>query len=197
MRIGAVVLAAGKASRFGSPKQLLVLDGETLLNRTCRVAKEAGCDPVLRVLGCHAEAILSEPCPSGVESLVHVGWENGMGSSIAAGATRLMDLQPGLEAMVILLADQPSVSSQLIGHMGNLLQAGKPVLCDYGGVTGPPAMFPRTHFGILAACSGDRGAKGAAGSDPILVSFPGGRWDLDTLPDWERFKGCGDANPSP
>jgi CTP:molybdopterin cytidylyltransferase MocA len=43
MRIGAVILAAGKASRFASPKQLLEIDGETLIDRACRTALEAGC----------------------------------------------------------------------------------------------------------------------------------------------------------
>lgn len=197
MKIGAVILAAGKASRFGAPKQLLTLDGETLLDRACRVAIEAGCNPVLRVLGGHADEILRRSCPGGVETWVHPGWQCGMGSSLAAGITHLLELAPELDAAVVLLADQPAVTPELIGELKNLLQTGQPVLCDYGGVTGPPAMFPRTHFMELTACAGDRGAKAAAGPNPALVSFPDGRWDLDTPGDWERFKGYGGASLSP
>jgi molybdenum cofactor cytidylyltransferase len=45
------VLAAGASRRLGQPKQLLMLDGETLLARSVRLAREAGAAPVLVVVG--------------------------------------------------------------------------------------------------------------------------------------------------
>lgn len=196
MKIGAVVLAAGKAGRFGSPKQLLEIGGETLVDRACRIAGEAGFHPVLRVLGGHAEEIRRRPCPEGVETLVHPGWEDGMGSSLAAGVARLAELSPDLGAVVVMLADQPSVTPGLLAEMRSRLGHGKPVLCGYGGTTGPPAMFPARFFGELMALSGDRGAKSVAGPEPVLVPFPGGRWDLDTPDEWSRFMDSGDASRS-
>ncbi len=49
--IAAVVLAAGASTRLGEPKQLVTLAGETLLERAVRIAHEAGCAPVVVVLG--------------------------------------------------------------------------------------------------------------------------------------------------
>lgn len=55
--IGAVVLAAGGSSRLGQPKQLLVFRGETLVGRAVRAAAEAGCAPILVIVGETGEAI--------------------------------------------------------------------------------------------------------------------------------------------
>ena len=188
MKIGAVVLAAGKASRFGSPKQLLEIGGETLIDRACRTAIEAGCDPVLRVLGAHAEEILARPCSRRVETLVHAGWEEGMGSSLAAGVSNLLGREPELEAVVVMLADQPMVTMGLLEEMRSRLSEASVVLCDHGDATGPPALFGWQHFGELMELRGDRGAKAvAANHHAVLVAFEDAAWDIDSPEAWERF----------
>jgi len=184
MRIGAVVLAAGKASRFGSPKQLLEIHEETLIDRACRTAMEAGCDPVLRLLGAHAEKILERPCPAGVGTFVHAGWDEGMGSSLAAGVSRLLQLCPELDAIFVLLADQPMVTVGLLATMETELQTASVVWCE-----GPPALFARKHFEELLGLHGDRGAKAvAANHDAATVQFPDAAWDIDSPEAWERFQ---------
>ena len=188
MKTGAVILAAGKASRFGAPKQLLEIDGEALIDRACRTALEAGCEPVLRVLGAHAEAILERPCPSGVETLVHAGWEEGMGSSLAAGVNHLLGLEPELEAVVVMLADQPMVTVSLLDEMRMRLSEASIVLCDHGDATGPPALFGWQHFVELGALEGDRGAKAVAARHRVAaVAFPEAAWDIDSPEAWARF----------
>jgi len=188
MKIGAVILAAGKASRFGSPKQLLEANGETLIDRACRTALEAGCDPVLRVLGAHAEAILERPCPEHVETLVHAGWEEGMGGSLAAGVRDLLERAPELDAVFVMLADQPMVTTGLLEKMQARLSETGIVLCDHGDATGPPALFAKQHFDELMALHGDRGAKAvAANHHAALVVFPDAAWDIDSPEAWERF----------
>jgi len=188
MKIGAVVLAAGKASRFGSPKQLLEIEGETLIDRACHTALEAGYDPVLRVLGAHAEALLERPCSENVMTLVHAGWEEGMGSSLAAGVRDLLERAPELDAVVVMLADQPMVTAGLLEEMQARLSEASVVLCDHGEATGPPALFGRQHFGELMALHGDRGAKAvAANHHAAMVAFAGAAWDIDSPEAWERF----------
>lgn len=183
MRIGAVILAAGKASRFGSPKQLLEINGETLVDRACRTAVEAGCHPVLRLLGAHAEKILEHHCPAGVETFVHAGWEAGMGSSLAAGVSRLLELCPELDAVFVLLADQPMTTAGLLATMADELQTASVVWCN-----GPPALFARKHFEELLDLQGDRGAKAvAANHDAVAVHFPEAAWDIDSPEAWEQF----------
>ena len=50
VKIAGVVLAAGASTRLGRPKQSIVIDGETLVERTVRVVKEAGLYPVIVVV---------------------------------------------------------------------------------------------------------------------------------------------------
>lgn len=188
MVTGAVILAAGKASRFGSPKQLLEFKGETLIDRACRTALEAGCDPVLRVLGAHAESIQSLPCPAGISTLVHQDWEKGMGGSLAAGVARLLELQPGLDAIFVLLTDQPLATPDLLGEMRSALHPNTIVWCDHGETMGPPALFARAHFEELTALQGDRGAKAViTRHEAAVIPFPDAAWDIDSPEAWERF----------
>jgi molybdenum cofactor cytidylyltransferase len=188
MKTGAVVLAAGKASRFGSPKQLLEMNGETLLDRACRTALEAGCDAVVRILGAQADLILERHCPAGVGTLIHADWEKGMGSSIAAGVSHSLALCPDLEAVFVLLTDQPLVTVELLETMKSGLQRTSVVWCGYGNVTGPPALFAREHFQELLALEGDRGAKAvAARHQAAVIQFPEAAWDIDSPEAWERF----------
>lgn len=188
MTVGAVILAAGQASRFGSPKQLLKIHGETLIDRACRTALNAGCHPVLRLLGAHAEKIMEEACPEGVETFVHQGWREGMGSSLAAGLSRLLELRPDLDALFVLLADQPMVGVGLLKTMESELQHNSVVLCDYSNAMGPPALFRRQHFKELITLTGDRGAKAVAANHCAgTVTFPEAACDIDSPGAWMDF----------
>jgi Uncharacterized MobA-related protein len=48
--VGAVILAAGASRRYGSPKQLVVVDGRTLLEHAIAAAMAAGLAPVAAVV---------------------------------------------------------------------------------------------------------------------------------------------------
>ena len=88
-RVAAIIIAAGSSSRLGQPKQLLALDGEMLLQRTVRIAREAGAAPVLVVLGAHREEIEARVDLSGTSIVLNRDWEEGMASSIRAGVEAL------------------------------------------------------------------------------------------------------------
>jgi molybdenum cofactor cytidylyltransferase len=191
MKAGALILAAGGATRFGGAKQLLEIDGETLIDRACKTALAAGCEPVLRVLGARADEILERPELQGVTTLVHDYWQEGMGGSLAAGICRLLEIEPECDAVFILLADQPLVSRGLLETMLPLLEEYfSMVICDYGGSSGPPAVFKWPHFPELMELTGDRGAKSLAARHPGAVAwhpFPGGACDVDSKEAWEEF----------
>jgi molybdenum cofactor cytidylyltransferase len=202
MKIGALVLAAGKASRFGSPKQLLEIDGVALVDRACQTALAAGCDPVLRVIGAHAEEILARECPAKIWTFHHAAWEEGMGSSLASGVAHLLDLSPELDGVLVLLSDQPAVTVGLLESMFEEME--KPeisiVLCDHGDTTGPPSFFAAKHFEPLMALGGDQGAKGIASKCPeeiAEVPFPEGAWDIDSPDNWARFTQARGASSEP
>ncbi len=173
----------------------------SLLDRACRTALAAGCQTVLRVLGGHATEILARSCPAGVETLVHPQWEEGMGSSLAAGMTHLLGRAPDLDAVFILLPDQPLVTVDLLDSMAGLLRDPiSIILCDHGQATGPPALFHRRHFPALASLQGDQGAKAIAAKHPsalVTVAFPEGALDIDTAEAWEHFNRSATTNPPP
>lgn len=192
MITGAIILAAGNATRFGGRKQLLEIHGETLIDRACRTALTAGCTPVLRVLGAAADEILQRPELPDVVTLVHPNWNEGMGSSLAAGVCRLLKLEPKCEAIFILLADQPLVSPELLRQMLGLLDSRfSMVLCDYCKSSGPPALFKRQHFSELMELTGDRGAKVLATNHSDAVArlpFPAGLCDIDSKQAWAELQ---------
>lgn len=190
MKVAALVLAAGGATRFGRPKQLLQIDGENLVQRACRVAREAGCSPVVLVLGAHADVIRSDGLPDEVDVLVNDSWQDGMGTSIATGVRALSP--DDSDALIIMLADQPGIGVASLQSL--IAKAGEPnvsiVLSHSGEAMGPPALFTKRHFATLAVLEGDQGGRGIAKDHPEEVataSIPESRWDIDVPDAWREF----------
>jgi molybdenum cofactor cytidylyltransferase len=182
--IAAVILAAGSGRRMGGPKALLRLKRETLLHRTARVALEAGCHPVLAIVG-DWDPGLDDLL---VQTLVNVGASEGMASSIRLGITTLPQES---QAVLILAVDQPSVDGFMLQRLLALaaMDAARPAACGYGDTLGVPAVFPRRYFAELSALTGDRGAKSILQREAAAVMpFPEGEADLDTPEDLEALR---------
>lgn len=194
MSFPAIVLAAGASRRLGRPKQLLDLDGETLLGRTLRVARESGAAPVLAVLGAYWETICTSLSMNEVVMVLNERWKEGMATSIGAGLRALAACSPAAPGTIILGCDQPRLSGS---HLGCLIErfhlsSGNAIVASaYGGVRGIPAVFPRDLFPRLLALEGDRGARAILG-DPqykiIEVPFEGGEIDIDVPADLDRLR---------
>lgn len=176
--IAAVVLAAGGSARLGEPKQLVTLAGETLLERTVRTAREAGCSPVVVVLGAAAEQIVAACDLSDAVVVVNEFWAEGMGASVRLGVAEVQ----GADGVVLMTCDQPAVTA---GHLRALMASGEVAGSAYAGRVGVPAYFPAAEFAGLLELRGDSGARellrGVAG-----VDLPGGEVDVDTVEDLAR-----------
>jgi CTP:molybdopterin cytidylyltransferase MocA len=147
--VAAVVLAAGASTRFGSPKQRLLL--APVLGR---VRQATSIDDIVVVLGAHdietdARAI---HCP---------GWERGPGASLRCGLTAL---PPEAEAAVVVLADGPALSPEAIDRVVAAWRDGDSdvVAASYDGNRGHPVVLGR---GIWANVP-DEGARAL---EPALV----------------------------
>jgi CTP:molybdopterin cytidylyltransferase MocA len=178
MTAAAVILAAGASVRLGRPKQLLELDGEVLLQRVSRICLEAGCDPVMVVLGSEAEALRPVLDGLAVRVVENGHWPEGMASSIRAGIAAL----PADTGGVLLLpCDQPALGVELLQEFLRHHE-GSPettLASCYRGGCGIPALFPRGRFDELLQLRGDRGAKALLG-DAVRIPFPDGEIDFDT-----------------
>ena len=140
--VGAVVLAAGEASRFGSPKQRLLLPA--VLERLAA----APLDEIVVVEGAHP---LDDACDT-VSLAVPVrvvrcaDWERGPGASLRCG---LAALGPGCEAAVVALADGPDLSPAAVARVADDWRAhgGTVVAASYGGVRGHPLLLAPGRLG--------------------------------------------------
>lgn len=188
LRCAAVVLAAGASRRLGRPKQLLRIDGESLLHRTARLAIEAGCSPVYVVLGFEAAQMRAELVDLPVETVFNPAWQQGMGSSLQAGMLTLQKSDPTPQAVLLLVCDQPRVTAE---HLRMLLERHISAMANgkiaitascYAQRNGVPAVFSGSVFSELSAASGDRGARDlirAHRAEVEGIPWPGGELDLD------------------
>lgn len=185
IEIAAVVLAAGGSRRLGQPKQLLQIEGESLLHRSARFALEAGCSPVFVVLGCEAARMAQELADLPVQVLVNEDWADGMGSSLRFGVHAALRLRPKVDALLAMVCDQPRLSA---AHLRRLQAAhgesgGQPITAsEYRGKAGVPALFARAIFAEMLALAGDEGAREILRRDlgrVRCVSWPEGAVDVD------------------
>ncbi|HEX7730491.1 MAG TPA: nucleotidyltransferase family protein [Terracidiphilus sp.] len=189
MQVAAVILAAGASRRLGQPKQLLQLNGETLLARAVRIASEAGAEPVFAVLGAHAEEMQSALATSSARILLNAEWQSGLASSVRVGVLAVQQHPPAADGVLLMNCDQPRLNA---AHLRALLaafaaQAGQGIAASsYSGARGVPAIFPRALFGQLQQLTGDKGARALLmqSAQPVaLVPFAGGDLDIDTPDD--------------
>jgi molybdenum cofactor cytidylyltransferase len=178
MNVPAVILAAGASRRMGQPKQLALLDNETLLERTAKLCKEGGLHPIIVVLGASAEAILGQVSLIDVMVVMNETWNEGMASSIRVGVSVL---PPNVQGCVILTCDMPAVTAE---HLNKLARCTELTASSYTQRRGVPAYFPKALFGKLLGLQGDMGARGllAEGQE---IALAGGGLDIDTPKDLE------------
>jgi molybdenum cofactor cytidylyltransferase len=193
---GALILAAGESSRFGQPKQLIQFRGKSLVRRIVDAAKKARCSPTVVVIGDHHEEVERELKAQGAIIVENENWRLGIGTSIRVGMRRLIDKAPTLEAVVLLVCDQPFVATRTIARLITLREKTKRaiVASRYANTLGVPALFDRSCFQELLALDNATGAKTVILSNRERVAefpFPEGKIDIDTASDYKKLRSRG------
>ena len=191
---GAVILAAGGSSRIRQPKQLLPFRGKALVRAVIDAACEAACSPVVVVIGSNGEKIHPELPQANVMEVRNTNWQRGIGSSIRSGVKALTDHAPDVEALVLLVCDQPAVNARVIEALIAMHETTKKeiVAASYADTVGVPALFNRSFFERLLSLGDEAGAKSIILQNPERVAqfpFPEGAIDIDTWEDWEKLDG--------
>lgn len=160
-KVGAVVLAAGSASRMGGrPKCLLELDGVSLLRRQWIALSGAGVQDTVVVLGHYAQRIRQAVSDMPVQWLTNPDPDEGQESSLRLG---LQALSADVDAVLVLLADQPLIEAQDLqdviaayAQRPTLTQLVRPVV---NGLPGNPVMFSRAVAQDILAGSPTMGGR--------------------------------------
>jgi CTP:molybdopterin cytidylyltransferase MocA len=147
-----IVLAAGSGSRMGKPKATLELNGRTLLDSTLSMLADAGCRPLVAVLGA-SEAPRSRPA---MTTFVHnPDWQSGMASSLRAG---LANARGG--AAVVALVDQPGITSAAARRLIASHRPGFASVATFDGELRTPVLFDKLLWDEVArSVTGDAGAR--------------------------------------
>ena len=185
-RVGAILLAAGQGTRFGSePKLLAPYQGEPLVRRAAQAALGSKARPVVAVLGAHAGVVRAALSGLDLLCVENPDFAAGLSTSLRAG---LAALPPEVEAAIIVLGDMPRIAP---AHLDALIAAyagAQPRPCAvvpvHRGRRGNPVLIDHHLLSAeLAALTGDHGAgpilKGRA--DVLEIAGDAGvGFDVDT-----------------
>lgn len=190
MKISAIIVAAGRSSRFECGNKLLAeIDGKPIIGH---VIDETAASRV-------GEIIVVTP-PDGAEIVQAAGtgrWRItinanagvGLSSSIAAGVSAVDAASDGV---LIVLADMPRVTATLIDQLCDAFvsNGGTAVVFPHSpdGRQGNPVLWPRSLFGELMEVTGDRGGKAVLAAHqelhlPMRIDGDAAFADVDTNAD--------------
>jgi len=157
--VAAILLAAGRGTRFGdAPKLLARIDGKPLVRHVAEAAVHAGVDPVIVVTGHRAEEVRSALAGLAVHVVHNDVFAEGLSTSLKKGFAAL---PPTARAAMILLADMPFVTTDLIDALAaGWRERGEPaaLVPTYKGRRGNPVVISRELRPMIEQLSGDVGA---------------------------------------
>jgi molybdenum cofactor cytidylyltransferase len=160
IRVDAVLLAAGRATRMGGPNKLLArFDGIPLVRKLANEIVGGGVRSLVVVTGHQADRVSA--ALEGLERRIvtNLDYETGLASSLKVG---LEALPADCDGALVCLGDMPRIRSE---HVRQLLEAfvdagGRAVVrASAGGSPGNPVILPRALFVLAQTLGGDRGAK--------------------------------------
>ena len=181
-RLTVLIMAAGESRRFGSCKLLADIDGTPMLQRSIELAQSTNASYIRIVTGrWHPE--IKQAQTSGliddIDLIYNPDWQQGLGSSIATGVSQIASL---CDEVLVLLADQVSVSGEDIERLRIRDDKNQIACARYSQTLGPPAIFPAQFFPELEKLSGDKGAKAMLAELTAMecqIDIPNAAFDID------------------
>jgi len=186
-----VILAAGGSRRLGRPKQLVEIDGQSLVRRAAEAALAAGSGSVHIIAGAEAGRVRAALEGLPIELVINEDWREGMASSIRAAITAIEGRDRPAETLILMLCDQPGVSGDILRRLLDTYRTTRaPVVASrYPEGPGVPALFHADLFPALKTLAGDIGARQLIRHlDRDVVTIPFARTDdIDTPEDILRY----------
>jgi molybdenum cofactor cytidylyltransferase len=190
MKISAIVVAAGRSSRFeGGNKLLAKLDGTQIIRHVINQINTSRVDQIILVTPPDGADLVAAAGSGRWQWIVNGQAETGLASSIAAG---LANVSTASDGTLIVLADMPLVRTALIDQLCDAFTTtgGQKIVFPQSldGRQGNPVLWPRSLFADLIALTGDRGGKSILAGHPglhlpVQVDDPSAFLDIDTTSD--------------
>lgn len=187
---GAIILAAGASTRMGRVKQVLPWKKSTLLQNAIDQVISSKIDDIVVVLGANKGVIEKHTDLSGVDIAINDTWEQGMATSIITGLKHLLSKQPELEAVLIVLSDQPLLEFEFFNKLIYKHIDQKIISSSYSSQLGVPVLFDKRYFKDLLNLKGQQGAKALLKihkSEVIALEAGEKGVDLDTLEKYNYY----------
>lgn len=188
-----MILAGGASERMGTPKPLLEIEGETFLDRLI-VSFQPSCNPIIVVLGFHAEVIRAGSRRAGeVRFVLNPRPEHGQLSSLLCG---IRDLHVDVAGVIFTPVDYPLVRPGTVKRIADEFTAdgGEALVivptCE--GRRGHPVCVSRDLFPEFLALPADAQAREvihrhAGRTRYIEVGDPGILHDVDNPREYRRL----------
>jgi len=180
--LSVLIPAAGASKRLGQAKQLVKHKGTTLVQNAVNAAFSLDPREIIVVTGANAEAIKNAVLQPPVNWIHNPNWSDGMGGSIALGATAISPQSTGL---MILLCDQWKIQVSDLQLLAQTWQSDpeRIVCANAEGINMPPVIFPLSCFNELKELRGDKGARTIVDNNSHLldsIQIENAVIDLDT-----------------
>ncbi|MGL4609286.1 MAG: nucleotidyltransferase family protein [Trueperaceae bacterium] len=188
--VAAIILAGGESKRMGSPKLILEFQGLSLLLQAIHKANSVSAKTFV-VVGKYTDLYRAEAEKTDVKVLENTAWQEGLASSLRTG---IQALTPGIEATLVLLADQPFVP---VDHLHLLLKTWQEsqvqlVFSRYQNTLGAPCVIDQSLFEEVNTLRGDKGARALVNEGVRVAEVElEGFQDVDTLEDLARLDKIG------
>jgi molybdenum cofactor cytidylyltransferase len=191
--VAAIVLAAGRGTRFGrEPKLLARLGGKPLARQVVEAAASSIADPVIVVTGHRADEIEASLRGLTIHIVHNASFAQGLSTSLKAGFAALPEK---VKAAVVLLGDMPFIEADLInGLVDGWREMGQPaaLVPTLNGKRGNPVVLSRELKCMVNGLSGDAGAgpglRGRSGVVEWPTTNPAILQDIDTPDEIGKFE---------
>jgi nicotine blue oxidoreductase len=158
-RVAGVLLAAGEGSRFGQPKALVKLNGQTLAERGVNLLRAGGADPILVVVGAAPVEL------DGTHAVFNPQWRTGMGSSLRAALQALADSADADSAEAAATSAEPGTAEP--GTAETTIEARSGSDADVGTATG-------RDVGAVVVALADQPLVGAEAVARLIAAYRDG-----------------------
>jgi CTP:molybdopterin cytidylyltransferase MocA len=157
-RVAGLLLAAGRGHRVGGPKALLRLGGTLLVERALDTLREAGCAPLVVVLGAAADQVRAQARLDETTVVENRAWGTGVGSSLRKGLEAVATTDA--EAVIVIPVDMPGLTAEAMWRVAERPHRDMLVCATYGRRRDYPMLFGRDHWaGVSTLAHADVDAR--------------------------------------